>query len=464
VIADYDTFVVEHPDFAGLPQMEDDYNAFMEAHGGKPLEEDHEDYEEYARLLSGHQNYVKYNDLLQAKARVAIDLAIAGNHCGGRYMGDSMDIYFFCKGEVLGETLEDDIMNVLAKKREKIARSHIERYLGQNVHDFSAYMANLGGLLAIPGTEHVIEQLGGLHDRDGLLQHFFEEYTPAAVREAVQEKFGRSQTFRERVYEWLKANSQDWNREASEQQGRDILAEVGALQPQPQLAAADQVGHFKAIVVALRDQGILTGNAQNLQLDGAALPDLHREWTEFLQTLVTDPQARAVMDAQIGNTQDAASQSLQSANKPINAMSIRVEMATRREQWKSFLAHPLLAPVFQEVLTKAIQEDETDVDMIPFQTLDWASQVNSLLQKRNVPPLTLDTLVRCCRGEADFEQVIAAHLENHRATEFLEALEPQREKANVLNRELLEWLLVAHKVLNPPATADQRVVPFDAYV
>ena len=70
-----------------------------------------------------------YTDLLQAKARVALDLAIAGNHCGARFMGDAMSVYHNLYGaNSLDGNLEEEIIELLAKKRYNIAQQHIQTF------------------------------------------------------------------------------------------------------------------------------------------------------------------------------------------------------------------------------------------------------------------------------------------------------------------------------------------------
>lgn len=70
-----------------------------------------------------------YDELLHAQARIPLDLAIAGAHCGGRYMGEATTIYSnLFGGAGLDGSLEEEIIELLAKKRHHIAQQHIETF------------------------------------------------------------------------------------------------------------------------------------------------------------------------------------------------------------------------------------------------------------------------------------------------------------------------------------------------
>ena len=120
-----------------------------------------------------------YKDLLENQARLAIDLAIAGKHCGARYMGDSMGAYYRLHGDGISaqDTLMDNLIETLALKRKEIAARRIAIDLGQDTHDFSNWMASLGKLLGIPGTQNIVEHLAHPLNIELHLGKFFGDYT-----------------------------------------------------------------------------------------------------------------------------------------------------------------------------------------------------------------------------------------------------------------------------------------------
>jgi len=504
VLNDLNEFTSAHPNWGELPELERDYQQYI-VDNEIPSEGD-ANYEEYAALLKGHKDYVQYNDLLQAKARLAIDMAIAGAHCGARYMGDSMDVYFFHKGEVAGQTLEDDLNGVLAKKREEMARKHIQQHMGQDVHSFAAYMANLGGLLGIPGTENVIEQLGGWgFDRDAMLGHFFHEYTPEFIRESVREKIRTSQTFRERIYDWLKDHGGNWSQAVYQEKQRAILAAVRDIQPQADSPIPRQVKILKDLIMSLVERKVIVMSGAQLQdSEGNQLPDYNTQWPEFLDAVLVLPDVRAGVDQQLGTSK------LQGLPK-----------MEARNRWRSIMTDPLFAPALQTMVGQVLADQEAEADIAALvQAHNWMGAINKGLTEQDVGPISTDTLLRCCRREANFEDVLAAHLENQRHLEFLGVLDPDHThrvqmeaitqaidaieatedsaewaatvngilvsadmqallvpvlvkchqgKALIVKEltlqipheidpKILEWVLVAHGILNPPATAEQRVV------
>lgn len=451
-----------------------------------------------------HENDDRYNDLLQAKARLAIDMAIAGAHCGARYMGDSMDAYFFHKGEVAGQTLEDDLNAVLAKKREEMARRHIQQYLGQDVHSFTEYMANLGGLLGIPGTENVIEQLGQWgFNRAEMLSYFFNDYTPNFIRDSVQEKISTSQTFRERIYDWLKDHGGNWSQAVYQEKQKAVLDAIRAVPLQADSPIPEQVKALENLTTTLVTNGVIVQNSTQLQDNkGNSLPDYNTQWSEFLDEVIC-----------LGGVRDRLHQQLGTSELTVQ------QKATAKNQWKTMMVDPLFAPALQQMVGQIVAGQKAEADIAALvQVRGWMSAVNQALVKQEVSPIPADTLMRCFQEQANFEDVLAAHLENQRHAEFLGALEPDKahhlqmegmiQQINAvqqtnktewaaavndilvnaglqalpapilvkcyqgnmqietvlasriphkINPKILEWVLVAHGILNPPTTAEQRV-------
>ena len=132
----------------------------------------------------------KYKGLLEDRSRIAIDLAIAGNACGARFMGDSMEAYFFAKGDsVKEEGLQGMLLSILANKRKEIADAQIVKYFTKNgrldTHDKTAYLQAVGKLAGIPGTENIIEHLSNVSS-ERYLTLFFKEYTEDCIISALE--------------------------------------------------------------------------------------------------------------------------------------------------------------------------------------------------------------------------------------------------------------------------------------
>ena len=164
--------------------------------------------------FQGDHTSAAFANLLENRARVALDLSIAGGYCGARYMGEAMSVYARSQGmsDLSGETLEGTLIECLAKERKSIAERHVQAYVGDNTHDYTKYMQSMGKILGLPGTQGIIEHLDQDLNRDGMLVHFFEEYTPAFIESTIQNKVKTSGELREKICDWLKDQARDWKK------------------------------------------------------------------------------------------------------------------------------------------------------------------------------------------------------------------------------------------------------------
>lgn len=440
-----DEFKAKHQNWSILSDSEKEYQTLKLNYGNEPIPDSNPDSVRFNQLQEDHKNYLIYNDLLQSRARLVIDFAIAGNYCGARYMGDAMEAYLFHKGETTGETLADEIEKILGKKRETIAREHIGKYMTTDVHNFAAYMANLGGLLGIPGTKNVIEHLGGLYNRRGLITHFFEDYNPKTIRESVQERFKNSQSFREKIYEWLKDNGGDWMKDVYEEKEKAILETVsnGKIE-EDTTKEQKEVDLLLKLVPKLLDQKIIYKTSGGLKVshDNSSIANIDN-WSDFLNDLLAIPEAKEIIDQELGK----------------NESDSKAEIMIRRNNWKTAMKHPLFVPNLKLIMYANILDGgqaELDVTNL-VRTQKWMRLVNQELSERDIPSISTEILMRCHSKEADFEKVLKSHLEQMRHNEFVDALKHINEEEK-LRPEILEWVLVAHGVLNPPTKASQRVV------
>jgi hypothetical protein len=170
----------------------------------------------------------EYKNLLENRARLVIDLAIAGKHCGARYMGDAMSCYqSFGKtnqNQIEG-TLESDLFELLANKRKEIAEEKAAR-LGNDAHTYSEYMAKMGEILALPGTRDVIEHLRSSLDHNELLRDFSSSYTVDVIIDTVQKHFKTCKPFQQKVYDWLQIHAEEWNKEQFQKDFDEVNKEI----------------------------------------------------------------------------------------------------------------------------------------------------------------------------------------------------------------------------------------------
>ncbi len=125
----------------------------------KKLDDFYESNEKDLKLYS-EETMRQYNNLIEDLEGVVIDLAIAGAHCGARYMGDATQIYkhFHQNQSYSTESLESSLIALLAQKRKEIAEEEVPLLLREdngvlNTHSYANYMASLGKDLGIPEPE-----------------------------------------------------------------------------------------------------------------------------------------------------------------------------------------------------------------------------------------------------------------------------------------------------------------------
>ena len=158
-----------------------------------------------------------YKNILEDRSRLVIDLAIAGANCGARFMGDSMSVYGnFYGGSQNQDTLEDNLIEILAHKRKEIVEGMVQE--GQRVvdtHRYAEHMSLLGEILGLPGTNGVVEHLSNHLNRSERLRTFFKCYTEDVIIETINKKWQDVKAggaFRTQIYDWIGALMGDWNK------------------------------------------------------------------------------------------------------------------------------------------------------------------------------------------------------------------------------------------------------------
>ncbi len=175
----------------------------------------------------------EYKSIFEDRARIVLDLAIIGAKglCGTRYMGAAQILQNYWLGEKEEEgTLKGALEAILEKARSGIAQRHAALIQDENgsSHSYVNYLACFGKALGIT-TTGVSDILSNPLDPTYYLDQFFQEYTKSFIKGLIQEKIKKSQSFREKIIDWLKDQKEDWigseiSLEDAIQRGRQVVA------------------------------------------------------------------------------------------------------------------------------------------------------------------------------------------------------------------------------------------------
>ena len=390
-----------------------EYDDFMRAHQG-------------VIPANGTPDYKEYCDLLENKARVAIDMAIAGAHCGARYMGDAIDTYMGLQNNGLGavQNLETRLWTLLANRREMIARGDIQRHLGRDTHAFSAYMANMGGVLGLPGAENVVEYLtGSSFDRERFLRLFFRNYTPEDIRETVQREIQSSQSFREVLFDWLKVQNKDWKKEVYKSKVKTILQEI---KQESEQIHFNKISQFLELVKELHAKGVL--------------PEMNDSWSEYLDDLFNLDDSRAYFER-------------------IFAGVDKISLLRAKNDLKQILQNVRFEADVKQVIAALQAKNPLDLTHLKStcDTQDKIYKINEAIAKAEFPTLDEAVLFRAITGKTRLQTVIEDYVDRMRREEFLQALikvnddeDPEQTLARVgVKRDVLNWILYSHGILKP---------------
>lgn len=403
-------------------KAKEEIDTFVKARGGKPPKGPSEDYK-------------KYCGLLEDKARVAIDMAIAGAHCGARYMGDAIDTYLSKQdpnSSIELQTMQGRLWMLLGKKREKIARSDIQQHMGQDTHSFSAYMANMGELLGIPGTEDTVEYLGGsLFDRQKYLRLFFQKYTPEVVRSTIQDEIKKSATFREAIFDWLKDRVGNWKKKEYQAKIDEVLESAKAAKSK-ESKYPEQITLFARLIEELNAKGAYN----KLLADDSPFPNLEK-WDDYYDALFGCPDAKSFFQEQF-----------KSLGNP-------VAIIQAKQQVKIALSKPQFKQSIQDIVTG--KEDAIESFKKTAAIFDQVQAVNQVLAESEYPTIDEDVLYRCFTQKNPLKPIVQDHIDQLRRAEFLDALtrkSEDEEPAKTIEREglkkpVLDWILYSQHILHP---------------
>ncbi|MCP5504689.1 MAG: hypothetical protein H7A41_06000 [Chlamydiales bacterium] len=368
----------------------------------------------------GEEDLRTYRNLLEDQARLVIDLAIAGKHCGARYMGDAMSSYFNFHGEAeVSGTLEDTLIELLAAKRNEVALAEIQRYFGTSTHGFSQYMQHMGGLLAIPGTQNVIEHLSGTFDYTLYLRSFFEIYTEDFIIDAVQEKIKKSQAFREQIMDWFKTQvGTDWDPESLSGQ-EEILRKLGEAQRGP-VDPAETIQEIEFFIECLRFK---EGEVHGLD-EVVSFPNLEKGWLDFVQQVFALDEVKGAF------------------NERFSGLGLLDRMRKRQD---------LIQKLSNSSLGKALetQYQETGGIVLDGALQELVSHLETVKKMKKVLPVNEEVLLRILIRETQAEEVVQGYLQGPLYSRFLYGLNIEGMPRDGLSPVLIEWLLDAHHIFVP---------------
>lgn len=405
----------------------------------------------------------EYKNLLQTQARVALDLAIAGKHCGARYMGEALDVYYSVynkEGISNDKDLQGTLIEILAKKREEIAKEEARKLgLGNatsdTTHQFAKYMGNMGRLLGIPGTKNIIEHLSKSIDTYKLLDDFFRKYTVDTIINTVQEKVKTSQGFREKITDWIKDQIKDWNHEKYEDID-GIVKKIEDIRNKPlektPLSSNFQI--FQDLLIHLKDKKIV-------------LPKLEEGWDSFLEEFFALPETKGKLET-IFPFEESKENQMQYRIRVLHLVnSIKVNCSE----------FALGSELFQELQKKISSGDFTPIPERRY--LPRFIEKQKIQEMKSVLPLVEnDTLLRLLKDEIDLLECIQNYQEQVRRGDFFsflgfeEVLEkimlaPPEDLMGTKNltdaenrayQRLIEWILVSQKILKPQVESSQNGV------
>jgi len=358
----------------------------------------------------------KYKGLLEDRARIAINLAIAGKHCGARYMGEAMEVYQTFRGDtaIQGETLEDHLVEVLARKRLAIAKEEIQTRLGASTHSYANYMANLGQILALPGTKNIIEQLSTSFDRSKFLASFFEKYTVDCIIDTVQDEVKRSQRFREKITDWIMDQIGEWDRVGRQQA---LQASLDKVQPILEQEGAPGLASDLQLLIDL---------SAHLRENHIELPSYGQGWDDFVQELINHKQSK----------------------EWINADPARGGHQKVRHRILSSCSQANLGENLFQLMESVIVRNDGNINW-----REACNQRDKILRISNVLQMRDPSVIE--RNLDDLEPIISSQTDQEWRMTFLDQFkltdddDPRNSPILVegLSKELMEWLLVSQGVL-----------------
>jgi hypothetical protein len=357
----------------------------------------------------------QYQDLLEDRARIAIDLAIAGHHCGARYMGEAMNVYgsFFSQHKEGSESLlKDHLYEILAQKRKEIAEEHIQTYMNADTHSYAVYMHQLGQILGIPGSKGVVEYLKKNFSKEQLTKRFFEAYTVDTIIDVVQNEVKKSGSFRSKINDWMISKIGDWKKGEYFEKKEQVKAQIEEVLKQDFESENEYFEYFKQVTALL----------SSLVSSGVTLPE-EANWDDFLHAVLSMDQSKTLLET-----------------------SLRVEI---RKKFTEITIGKSLA----DKILKKLKDQNGEMNPAEFKEefclLKKAKQIVKKCQDEDLGPLETKVAERVILNQTSLDDVLEGLVDQAKSAEFLSYFEIEDMHEKGLSKELLEWFLVEHQVFHP---------------
>ena len=362
-----------------------------------------------------------YSNLLEDRARIAINLGIAGAHCGGRYSSESLELYdtFMHTENFTNSDLKECLNSILAQERTSIAREEIYRLFGVNTHDTAAYYQEFGEILGLPNTKGIVEHLKKINNRKECLHSFFKKYTDDRVVNVIYDAIEKDQILREKIQDWLKSEINDWAKEEYAQKASKCIDNI-----QTALNSDDNktVPSYLAIFASIFNS--LSTNAKN---------DLksNKEFNKFLEKFLGKDEVKQILNKQ---------------NRiELNRLSHIPDFA--KEALKKIICDK------DSIKTECLEDIAVKLNKI--------SDIEKIIRAYEIN-LDKEVLNRILEGKADLKDVIESQFDKLREYDFTSKFKLQNldyyetEGEEIGDKELklekakiIEWLLVKHGILKP---------------
>jgi len=359
----------------------------------------------------------QYSNLLEDRSRLAIDMAIAGLHCGARFMGEAMSTYYGFYGASTKDegSLQENLFELMAHGRKAIALKHIQMKLGNGTHAFNKYMSNMGPLLALPGTKNIIEHLDTSFNRDEYLKLFFKEFTVDYAIGIVQEEIKKSNTFRDKIMGWIRDQLQDWKKPEYAAQEADMVSNIRGI-----LVEEDNVDEH---VTHLEIYKELITHLKQKQIE---LPDVTQfSWDDFLIELF-------VLD----ESKQWSKEKFQDLSLPKRLQKI---ISIRGSLSEKVMDQEMIGQLKEFITAPGAIHDEM-----------FKNRFSMLSKLKKICILTAlpdDTIERIIRGKVELEEIVKNKLDHDRRREFIDHFKIENMDSEGISAEIMEWLLVANNIL-----------------
>lgn len=397
-------------------------------------EEKGDDFAEYDETTRN-----KYKNLLEDRAGIALNSAIAGFHCGARYMGESMRTYYSIKGSNMepDATLEGTLQDLLSQERLTIANRQIQNQLGSDTHKYTKYMSQFGTMLGIPGSQNIVESLAWDLNTVECLERFFQEYNADAIIDVVQKEVKSSQIFREKIMAWVGDQIGDWKPANFEVDVANTISRVSAILMSNDIDVTEELDKINDLHILF----------SYLNFNGVALPDRNQE--DFWGELLALDEAKAWL-----------SQHFAADLQGKNTIQQRMHVSTLKSQIQQ-LGKSLTKEQVEQLIGDAVNGQGLPIDKWeePLVIKRKIAKITQIL-----PHMSIGTVERIVTGQLDRTIAIRDAMALQARTSFLENLkiftfaQPQTDDPDEilaitgLTPEMMEWLLVSHNIFTPQLT------------